>query len=287
MYNLFVMHEQLAETKTFENQFDHQLTLETQGGTARYVYVEPEELASPDALPVLVSGGWSVGIKSLRDAAKVLHDYGYSAILVEHEPSTLSGKADTILRVLDELEIPKVNAITQSEGAITTAMAALRAPERFKTLILEAPAGLSGKDSTGRLIGRFALKTGMVATYDFARNPGAVYNFMSSSSQYIARSPRRSLREVKAIAGTSINETLAKVREAGVKVGVVQSRADRGFSHKKIYEQLVYENGDDLGLHVDAYASIANRRAGHDHIILNAPQAIKCALQLIGNLEEK
>ncbi|MBI2009311.1 hypothetical protein HYS84_02775 [Candidatus Saccharibacteria bacterium] len=226
------------------------------------------------------------GNPAICSAARELYNGGTPAVLVEHDPSELRHKAGNIINVLDELKIPKVNAITQSEGTITTAMAALQAPERFNTLIFEAPAGLSGKDSTGRLIGRFALKTGIVMTWDLIRHPVLASNFLSGSSRYIAKDMPKILSEVRGIANTQINDTLVKLRQAGVRVGVIQSRADRGFSHKKIYGQLVHENGEDLELNVDAYASIANRWAGHDHIIFDAPQAIKAALQMIDNLKE-
>lgn len=247
-------------------------------------------------MPVLLSGGWSVSAKSLRPAARELFAAGRPAILINHAreggptpsnggyPAELVHKADTILKVIDELGIAKVDSITQSEGAITTAIAAANAPEKFRTLILEAPAGLSGEDTRNRLIGRFALKTGIMMSWDlFVRHPIAAPRFLSGSGKYIRKAPKKSLREVEAIATTPINSILDQLRAAGIKVGVIQSRADKGFSHKKIYEQLVHQNDEDLDLEVDAYASIANRWAGHDHVIFNAPQAIKSALQMIDN----
>ena len=93
------------------------------------------------------------------------------------------------------------------------------------------------------------------------------------------------------------------LREKGLKIGLIQSRLDRVMPHRRIEEQviieglsksvkrrwpkkkLVYEiDGNQIRGNVDAYASIASRKAGHDELLIHPERAARAALTMLNQL---
>ncbi len=309
----------MSETKNikFITQLDELHGVESWGGTADYIYFRHES-PKENSLPVLVAGGWSEGTQSLRDTAQVIFEDGREVILVDHarsggpkadeidygftaeetttadlstESSSLPHpeavhKAQSLLNILDDAGLETVDVIAHSEGTINAVLAATLQPERFRNIILVAPAGMIGNDSIPRLIGRFIPKVVRGATKDMReikqRDPESAKRFAKSGPDYLKNNPRKAIQEIGAIAHSRIDQQLADLRKAGVHIGLLQSHSDRGFPDSRINSHVVInkESGN-----VDAYASVAAKDAGHDDLIIHPGRSTRAALDILATLE--
>ena len=290
----------MSEIKSpqFSRKIKSTNSVESLGGQADYIYFR-HETPRKDALPVLVASGWSEGTQILRDTAQEIFDDGREVVLIDHARRggikasetdfhrEITHKATTLLNILDDAGLEKVDAIAHSEGALNTVLAASWQPERFRNIVLVAPAGMIGEDSVPRLLGRFTSKL----KYDLengipelkARDPERAKQYKVNPLKYIIANPAKALREVGAIAQTQIDKQLPNLRNAGIRVGVLQSHSDKGFPDGRIQEQVILdgENGN-----MDAYASVAASNAGHDDIIIHPERTTRAALDMLANFEK-
>lgn len=291
----------MIETKTdnFTEQVDNLQDAESLGGTAQYIFFR-HEAPKEGSLPVLVAGGWSEGTQSLRDTAQAIYEDGREVILLDHaraggpqadetdyHPET-AHKAQTLLNILDQSGLEKVDVIAHSEGALNTVLAAMKQPDRFRNIILVAPAGMIGEDSIPRLLGRFTAKVMRGLTKDMReikqRDPESAKRYAKSGPRYIKSNPAKGLREVGAIAHSRIDQQLADLRDAGVQIGILQSHSDKGFPDKRIGERVVI---NETSGNVDTYASVAAKDAGHDDLIIHPERSTRAALDILAKLEQK
>lgn len=267
-------------------------TVESFGAKARFVDIQPESLVSH--IPVLVAGGWATGSKSLYQVGEEIQASGRRAILVDHArfgkppedgdfPAEIIHKANTLLTVLDKLGIDKTDVIAHSEGALNAVLAAMQQPERFRSLVLVAPAGMIGEDSILALASRFAPKVMRGLTKDFVENPKVASIINTTGPSYMAKNPAKAAKEVKAIAHTSIDSALADLRQAGVHIALIQSHSDSVFPAERIQKHVVLD--DKLG-NVDAYASVAAKNAGHDDLLIHPERSTGAAIQMIQQFEQ-
>jgi pimeloyl-ACP methyl ester carboxylesterase len=279
----------------FAEQIDGLKEVESFGGQAGYLYFK-QEVPREGSLPVLIAGGWSEGTQSLRDTAQVVFEDGREVILVDHArdggPAAddtdynpeLAHKARTLLNVLDDAGAERVDVIAHSEGSLNVVLAAQTQPERFRNIVLVAPAGMIGKDTQPKLYGRFARKVVRGMLVDMReikkRDKESAERFAKSGPDYIKSNWRKGLREVGAIATGRIDGQLADLRAAGIGVSVLQSHADKGFPDKRIEKQV------RLGENVDAYASVASKRAGHDDLIIHPERTTRAALAMLSQFEK-
>jgi pimeloyl-ACP methyl ester carboxylesterase len=266
-------------------------SVESFGGKAKFVDIRPESLVSE--IPVLVAGGWAEGSKSLGQVGREISVGGRRAILVDHArfgkvqdrsdyPAEIVHKANTLLAVLDEVGIDKVDVIAHSEGALNAVYAAMQQPERFRSLILVAPAGMIGEDSVLALAGRFAPKVIRGLSKDFVENPKAAFIINSTGLPYMAKNPAKAAREVKTIADTTIDSALVDLRHSDIQIGLIQSHSDPVFPAERIEKHIVLD--DELG-NVDAYASVAAKDAGHDDLLIHPERSTRAAMQMIEQFE--
>lgn len=291
----------------FNRQIKSTNSVESLGGWADYLYFQ-HETPREGALPVLVASGWSEGTQILRDTAQEIFDDGREVIVIDHARRggikasqtdfhrEITHKATTLLNILDDAGLEKVDVIAHSEGALNTVLAASWQPERFRNIILVAPAGMIGGDTVPKLVGRFASKL----RYDLekgipelkARDPKKAKQYKVSPLKYFIANPTKAFREVGAIAHTQIDRQLSDLREAGIQIGILQSHSDRGFPDERIYQQIVLQeavngpNPQDLQMSVDGYASVAASDAGHDDIIIHPERTTRAALDMLAGFEK-
>lgn len=293
------MSEQLSQseqppTKNIEEQLKDVRTVESYGGQASYVELTPDEVKGD--LPVLVAGGWSEGRNALKGTGEELFDNGYHTVLVDHarhgKPSAESfdsfdkethHKANTLQKVLEATNIDKADVIAHSEGSLNAVLAALQNPDKFGSLVLVAPAGMIGSDSIFKLAGRFASKVARGATKDVIDNPRIAANLSLGVQSYVAKNPAKSSSEVSALANTTIDDALAYLRHQGVRVGILQSAKDPVFPANRIKDHVML---DGPYQNVDSYASVANRKAGHDDLLINPERSTLAAVQMLETLRQ-
>jgi len=291
----------------FENQLTGIKNVECLDGQAAYLYFKHDK-PREGSLPVLIAGGWSEGTESLRDTAQVVYEDGRDVLIVDHARSgglkrnetdyhpEVAHKAQTLLNILDDAHLEKVDVIAHSEGSLNTALAAQLQPERFRIIINVAPAGMIGHDTIPRLGARFVPKIVRGMTKDMKeikqRDPASAKRFADAGPTYIRSNLRKGLREIGAIAHTQIDDQLVDLRNAGIRIGVLQSHSDSGFPDKRIYKHTVLAEAgagnlsEDLQMSVDAYASVAAEDAGHDDLIIHPERATRGALDMLATLEQ-
>ena len=304
----------MKQTVELKNQDQDLKSVESYGGTSNYNYQKPEVIRD-GSVPVLIAGGWSEGTQALQDTAEVVLGDGREVITVDHtrtgevddhseglildqarsngiseymdsaHPETIQ-RAETLMAVLDDAGLDQVDVIAHSEGAIDIELAARLHPDRFRNIILVAPAGMMGKDSTPRLLSRFARKVVRGYVVDMReikeRSAESAAIFAKNGPEYFAANRRKAWREIGATASGRIDKNLPKLREKGIGIGLLVSHSDRGFPDKRINKQV---SVDGPAANVDVYASVAAKRAGHDDIVIHPERSTGAALQMLAELE--
>lgn len=293
------MSERLSTAPSFDEQLNSVKSVESWGGQTEYVFIHPESSVSDT--PILMASGWSEGRNAFKDSAREVYKAGRSAILVDHarqggrENSEHSvhesvdefhdeilHKANSLLEIIEDSGIDKVDVIAHSEGALNAVVAALQRPEKFNTVILAMPAGMIGEDSVLKLAGRFAPKVGRSLTKDMFDNPRMGLAINLGGGKYISQNLAKAKLEVEAMAETAIDDALKLLKEAGINIGVLQSHADTVFPANRIEENVRL---DGEFANVDSYASVVAKNAGHDELLIHPERATKAALQMIRQFE--
>ena len=127
-----------------------------------------------DDVPTLWAPAWACTLPVYKLAITELAKLGRRVISLDHPrfggsfssapsdesmkdyPQTQLRKALNILAVLEKKGIEKTDVIAHSEGAINTVIAAALQPEKFRNIVLYAPAGMTGDDTFMRLLKGFA-----------------------------------------------------------------------------------------------------------------------------------
>lgn len=282
--------------KTFESQIHSRYQIDSFGGIAEYTVIQPEIL-KPGALPILIAGGWGEGIASLQDSARVVCEGGHEVILVDHTkdlgnpteypniwlPSVTVQNANTINKILSNEGISRAHVIAHSRGGLEATLAALQEPERFKSIIFANSAGLIGEDKFLPMAVRFGRNIGRYATKDF-ENPRANSRLIAGALKYLATNPRRTWQEFNTVADITIASSLADLRQAGIKVGVIQAPADHGFPVKRVEQQVDAFTDNN---NADIYTRTASN-AGHEDIVIKASDSrgtMRTALEMINRFE--
>jgi len=263
-------------------------TVESYGGEASFLILEAE--STETGIPVIVAGGWSEGTGSLLSVGKQITANKRRAILIDHarsggpsaelDISETEHRANTILAVLEKAGIAKADVIAHSEGALDITLAALKCPEKFRNIVLMAPAGMIGDDSILALASRFAPKLIRGATKDMIDNPKVAIRINTDGSKYIAKNPIKAAREVSDMANIRIDSMLSGLRASGIHVGLIQAHSDPVFPDERIFDNTkVAQDGN-----VDAYASSVTENAGHDDVLIH-PIRAEGAIQMLEHFE--
>lgn len=231
----------------FEDAFNYPEALPSGG---EIVDLAPDNPKSE--IPVIVVPGWVADAEihkenSIELAKRGRRTLGISATHgiknnreFEDLPLAEARKAESVLDALHSKNISRADIVTHSEGAIFVTAAALEEPEKFRSLILNSPAGLIGDDGFWKLASRFGEDQG-VQTKNAFQGKGAfskIGRIISKAGKAVLRNPKASLEEVKAIASVQIEENLKELRKKGVKIIIIHPVNDRAFPMARIQEML-------------------------------------------------
>ncbi|MCE9541134.1 alpha/beta hydrolase [Candidatus Kaiserbacteria bacterium] len=197
-------------------------------------------------------------------------------------PRTELRKASNLLEMMDKKGIEKVDCFAFSEGALNTLLAAYMYPERFNSIILTAPAGLIGQDTLfnirtfwdssvqGGLTQRFRSQ----AETDNTTGKPSVDSFVSSFPDIEAQEkairahmdvawkedekrgqayPLRSVEDLWALSHMQIDDMVAFVRAAGVKVAILTGADDQIYPSEVIAKRLPKDSVDGFMTTVGAH----------------------------------
>lgn len=241
--------------------------------------------------PVLVAPGWGATIHGNSPMLELLTKQGRRVISLNHPrqgddisdsalalsyslPRAETRKASNLLELLDARGVSadlKADVIAFSEGALNTLIAAYTHPERFRTIVLFAPAGLIGRDSLWNLMHRFRAQAKKDASVGVPSLRGVepseaqrtmmehmAKTWETEGSTYVKENIPRALAEMRALASMRVDDMVRFVRAAGVKVVVVTAVDDLIFPAKKMAERMPKDSLDGFlavrGAHGPQYA---------------------------------
>ena len=225
---------------------------------------------SPDNLkteiPVLVAPGFAATIESFEPLIKLLIESGYRVLSLNHPrrggiipalknktvkkyPKEELRKAQTILGLLEQKNIKKINVIGHSEASINVSIAAILRPEIFNNFIFFAPAGLIGRDTLLRLVRGVmkhqshpdSLKNIPITTAETKYLEATAY----IGPKYWRDNWLRAFKEVLAISHARIENLLKYLHSKEIKIFVIAAVDDTFFPLTKM-EKNIKANSVDL-----------------------------------------
>lgn len=286
-----------AEFQSFDSQFGKKDKLAVAGGDAEIFDLKPE--AQKTEVPVFLAPAWACTAEVYRPAIRTLFDSKRRVITMDHPrigggmgvipedlrrkyPNEELRKALNMLEILDIKGIRKTDIIAHSEGAINAIIAATLHPERFRNIVLYAPAGMIGNDNFIRLLkgfaGQFKGRPESMSTVPVTETERGVAKAAGRQAvKYIAKNPVRSGREAMDIASSQIHEMLRQLHEQGIGIVVMSAVDDPVFPPEKMQR---IAKADML----DGFLSV---RGGHGEIGAHPEKYMVVAEQMLSKLENK
>lgn len=239
----------LENIKTLDTQF-HEEILRINGADVEVGEYIPENPKSE--VPVLIAPGWSDTVEVHKKGMKILADEGRRALSLSHPrnggtiadtfkeeaekyPDEELRKAQNLLGLLEQKKINRVDVVAHSEGAINACIAAMLQPEKFRSIILYAPAGLIGNDNLLRLMWGTMMQSKRKDLETLSGFPiteeenvqDAVIG--KENLSYMVQNPLRAFKETIAISQIQIQDILKYLRSKGVHVVVMAAVEDTFF----------------------------------------------------------
>jgi len=191
--------------------------------------------------PVVIVPGWSEDFLQTKGFAEELVRSGgdtvssveFPRVSIEERPDLPEEqiKANLLYKALQNLGYRKINAITHSEGAISTSLLALQVPELFQSIIYTGPAGIVGEDNAAPLAVRFL-------SYTVERAKQSRESLLSLI-RYAIQDPAQSIREANEIATFSLKEALKQIHTDGIKTFLVHGVDDGVFPMDRVQSQML------------------------------------------------
>jgi len=274
----------------FEQQFAKKEVFKTEGGPTEVVDIEA--LAPKDGVPVLIAPGWGETPRTHKKSLKIIYDDNRRAITVGHPrrgnsvapeaefPMAVVRKAQSLIGVMDQKNLEKVDVIAHSEGAIDTIVAATLYPEKFRNIVLVNPGGLIGKDTSHQFIGRsmISLARDFTQIIKSSQERGPLIKSTKEMAKYVAKNPKRAIEEANAMAKSDILEMIKNLHESGIGISVVTGVDDPIFPMSRMTEVLRISEGV-----IDGFYSV---KGGHNKLLAD-PRYTKAALNALDDLRHK
>ncbi len=260
--------------------------VELPGGTVEVIDVAPKHLTS--TIPILYAPGWNPDAQVLRLIMPEITKAGRRgiALCAPHGIDVPSDDAETrktqaVLSLLDVKKLEKIDAIGHSEAGLYLVEAALKEPEKFRSILLVNPAGVIGPDSLPNLAARFVkgVTLDVLGRCRDLLDRGHLQH--SRLLRHIVRGSKSGLsshapKEVEAMSSRQIPEKLRTLREMGIHICIVQTKDDKAFPASR--RMLSPADYDEL---------IEIEQGGHNFPLLEPEKFMPIALQAFDRLAEK
>jgi len=201
--------------------------------------------------PLVIGMGWGAIPESDKKHIKYWTEHGRRVIVSDTPPGiSAEGKED-----FPNIEIEKMTAIIEglrtkgieikengtatgqinlmgrSEGAIFSILLAYLYPQLVKDLVLENPAGLTGKINKGIFAMRWfnVMKQQILKEYkETGTNPG------DHLPEVFTRNPAKMIESAMALSSADVREMLKEIRANGIGVSVIATTDDKFFPMEKM-----------------------------------------------------
>lgn len=195
------------------------------------------------APPVFVKPGWSSNATSYAGIIRELVDSGRRVITCnplespvrrgrkgrDRVEAELEDEAQMYLDALDHKGITQVDGLAHSEGSLAITKAAVKDPEKFRSIIFTAPAGFMPAEPPLFLPGRFGLNTlaNVVQMWFGKRDVSRrIHQAASQAFSELLANPSRQARHGWYIPTFNIVDDLATIIQQGVKVAFITPKYD-------------------------------------------------------------
>lgn len=220
------------------------------------IRINPENPKSE--MPVFFSPGWGV-TETSKSIMEAIGDEGRKVISTfftreekivnngekEDIPIAELQKALAIIETIEKSGVDKVDAIGHSEGGLNLVIAASLYPEKFRNIVLIAPAGMMKNDSYLNLVKRFTIDE----TFEEVKksdkiNINSFYSYLKDVFRHVLKNPILSNKEIKAMTQMDIFEMTKQLKEKGVGVGLVCGAYDKVFPIEEVIKNADRNNID-------------------------------------------
>lgn len=257
--------ESQSEKVTRRKKYD----IESSVGKFSVNEVVPAQLKSNT--PVIIAPGWGESINVYELTQKVIGNKGRRSLSFDTPrlggevksnpdyPTPELRKAQALLDLIDKSDSDNVDIIAHSEGAIYSVIAASLHPEKFRNIVIVAPAGMIGEDTLASLLGRFSKKIArnLVQGATDPKTTGKVLNAQTEGLKYFAKNPVRATQEVLAISKSNIAQLLPQLRSEGIGIVIIHHADDEVIPPNRIQEVIKTNMIDGIltvtGLHDDIH----------------------------------
>ena|SRR3989344_1471490 len=258
---------------TFSEQFSKREKLQTTGGVIKLADVVPEHLI--DSVPKIILPGWGATDRSYHGLLRAIYQSGSRGICLssDRRGESIEGQADYsianvrkiqgLIGVMSLKGIERADFVGHSEGALIAVLAATLYPQKFRNMVLVAPAGLAGTQSKLELAGRLAAMVNQ-STVDALTRAGQMLPFLVNSREvikYFFPNPKLGYAEFKAVSTSDVVSLLQGLHEKGIGISVVAGRNEPVFSLDKLKRTL------NVQPHVVDH--LYSAAGGHNALILN------------------
>ncbi|MEX0649967.1 MAG: alpha/beta hydrolase [Candidatus Andersenbacteria bacterium] len=271
-----------------EEEYRNTKTIELYSGKLYVVDVQPEEEKS--AIPVFVAPGWAANAEVFKDnilgcategrrTLSLQNFHGLKAENIDEYPNAELRKVAALIQTLDEKGIEKIDVIAHSEGALYTTIAARLYPERFRNIVLVAPAGMIGKDNIARL--------GVSFSHEIVRQTvngvldGSIRKPMLrayiESGKAMTPSPLQTVKEVFAIADSEIHNWLKELKDQGIGIAIIHGVDDKALPMERMQKVAKLEQ-------MHGFYSV---KGGHNEIYLKPKEFTALAEHALSGLEKR
>lgn len=281
---------EVPQANHFEQQFANKEIIYTTAGPTEIVDIKP--VFQKDTVPVLLAPGWGDTHQSYEKSLEIIHDGGRRVLSVSHPrrgesavqysdfPVAEARKVQSLIGIIDQKNLGKVDVVAHSEGAIYAIIAATLHPDKFRNLVLVSPGGLIGEDKFHKLVTRM-LTSGFRDTTQAMRSShekAPFFNAARKMARYFAENPKRAIEELNAIAKSDILKMVKNLHDDGIGIAIIQGENDPIFPISRIGE--VLKGSKDS---IDGFYSF---KGGHNKIITE-PRYTKSALNALDDLKHR
>lgn len=217
------------------------------------ININPEK--PKDEVPVFFSPGWGVRTTS-ESIMKTIAEQDRKVISTffsreekiindeENIPVAELQKALAIIEIINNSRTEKVDAIGHSEGGLNLMLAASLYPEKFRNIVLMAPAGMMKNDTKLSLVKRFLLDEGIEERNQITSNFKSFISYLKDVSYHALKNADLTNKEIEAMTQMDIFEMMKELKGKGVKVGLVCGVNDKVFPIEEVLKNMGKEDVD-------------------------------------------
>lgn len=264
-----------ADVSYFESQFTQKRELESSAGKMPYIEIESAFPSPQDNTPLVVFPGWSITLATEKPLLRCLSEgrrelegkegeilskpvYGRNLIACEFprhggEATEKDGIATEVVRQAELIsglllqQEEKVDISADSMASMSLIAAMKLHPEildKIRNILMVSPAGISGDDNLLRLVGRSLIHFAQDGL-TFAKSPIERRNILKMGLEaglYVGKNPKRTVKEVAAIAKSEEYGALKSLKEEldakGIRLGFMQAESDKLTPAEKLWANI-------------------------------------------------